>query len=524
MLKNQPVTQNEVSYAEHTRAITTTDTNGCIVYANREFADISGFEPNELEQQTHNIVRHPDMPPALFADLWSTLKQGKPWRGIVKNRCKNGDYYWVDAFVSPIFEQEHIIGYQSVRFKPKALHRSHAEVAYARLQRGRKSAAWKDAIGLRAKLLLWNLGTLGLVVSILLVGGIGWYLPLLTATASGVILAVLGASLLSRRLRQAASASREIIDNDLISTVYGGAPDEVGQLLAAIEIQRAGLRTLRSRVDDIADRLSSCSDKASETANCTLTGSQDQSAVLHQVAEAVNEMSSTGHEVARNTQTAASSVKEIQFDVESGRSLVTTAAETMRQISYRLTETSEIIESLRSQSLNIGSVVDVIREISEQTNLLALNAAIEAARAGEHGRGFAVVADEVQSLATRTQESTGEIQAIIEKLQDEAKKAVGTMQSSKSIADEGAEQSSSMVNALNAINEHMTVITDITTRIATVVEKQSAVSEDISRNVGAVNGVADETACMARESVEKNRELDQMVGEMRSMIRQFSIG
>jgi aerotaxis receptor len=523
MRNNQPISGREISLPESIRIISTTDPKGMIQYANSEFEEISGFSVAELESQPHNLVRHPDMPPAAFENLWATLGRKKPWLGIVKNRCKNGDHYWVDAFVSPVFEGDAMVGYQSVRVKPKAGHMDRAKKLYERLNKGKSPFPWYKRMGLRARLLAWNLGTLILLLAMFQWQQPGITTPFVAATILGLLLSVAGAHLLSLRLRTAAQAAKSMLDNDLTAAVYGGAVDEVGQLNATIEMQCAGLRTLRGRVQDIADSLANASNSSTETANRTLEGSRTQRSNLEQVATAISQLTTTVQQVAEHVQVAADTSQEIQSDVESGQSLVVSAAEIMQRISEQTSQAANTIEELRSQSLNIGSVVDVIRDISEQTNLLALNAAIEAARAGEHGRGFAVVADEVRGLATRTQESTGKIQSIVENLQSDATKAVATMQDSKTIADEGAGSSSVMVEALSAIERHMATIVDMISQVATAADEQSYVAEDINQNTISINSVAEETSQLAHQSVGKSQELNQMVIEMRSIIRQFSM-
>ena len=150
MKKNFPVTQQEVALTENSQIISTTDLKGAIVYANKEFVDISGFSYDELHGVNHNIVRHPDMPMLAFRNLWETLKAGNPWMGIVKNRCKNGDHYWVDAFVMPIYENHEVVGYQSVRRKPEPEHVRNAEKIYKNADNGK--------LGIAARLVgLWKL-------------------------------------------------------------------------------------------------------------------------------------------------------------------------------------------------------------------------------------------------------------------------------------------------------------------------------------------------------------------------------
>ena len=186
MKKNFPVTGRECSYSQDIRIISVTDTKGAITHVNQDFIDVSGFTNQELLQQNHNIVRHPDMPPAAFADLWNTLKQGQPWIGVVKNRCKNGDHYWVNAYVTPVFDGSNVVGYQSVRTKPRREGVERAEKLYTALTSGKQPRFKSPLRTVRAKFFAGLMLLTILMVSLGLYGGVT--LPLaLTALLSGSV-------------------------------------------------------------------------------------------------------------------------------------------------------------------------------------------------------------------------------------------------------------------------------------------------------------------------------------------------
>ncbi|BAZ93225.1 hypothetical protein TspCOW1_18490 [Thiohalobacter sp. COW1] len=521
MRKNLPVTGTEISFAPDARIVSTTDLDSRITHVNATFVEVSGFSEQEALGEPHNLVRHPDMPSAAFENLWSHLKSNTPWLGLVKNRRKNGDFYWVSAYVTPVYDQGRVVGYQSVRTLPEADDRDRAEKFYARLNRGGNPfPAWRR-IGARGRnfagiAALQGLTTLGLAG---LTGAGG--------AATGIMLAAgLGAGFalahgLTRRLRRVAAESRSFSDNPLANHVYGGDLDEVAQLATALKTQQAKINTILGRVGDTAGGLSHTASSTAAASDQTLNGAQAQQAEVDQVASAVNEMAATVQEVARNTSVTAEAAKTAQQEVATGKQVVNATAATIERLTGEVGQAAQTMESLRSQTDDIGTVIDVISGIAEQTNLLALNAAIEAARAGEHGRGFAVVAEEVRGLATRTQQSTGEIQSIIERLQGEAKSAAAVMEQGQNTAHESVEQAQQAVASLNTISDNVATISDMATQIATAAEEQSAVADEINRNVTNISDGAGQTLDAARQSACDATQLAEMVHTMESMLKQF---
>ncbi|MFZ5593945.1 MAG: methyl-accepting chemotaxis protein [Pseudomonadota bacterium] len=514
---NLPVTGVERMLRDGTTIISTTDLKGIITSVNQDFTDISGYSKEELIGKSHNIVRHPDMPPAAFADLWQTLKAGKPWMGIVKNRCKNGDHYWIDAYVSPLYEGNRIIGYQSVRTKPSRELIERAETLYKRIAAGKtlRGNPLKESIAARV-----YGGFAGVLAPLFAFtffaeNAPAWMTALAWLIAAGMSFA-LGRIALAP-LSRAATEAREVVDNGVMQLVYTGHRHEAGRLQLAIRMLQARLRTAMGRIEDPAERLAAAAGQLVTVSERT----RQQRSETDRVATAMNEMSATVQEVARNAGQAANAAHQADEAARSGRQIVMQSIDAIDALAREVEHTAQVIQKLETESGSIGTVVDVIKSIAEQTNLLALNAAIEAARAGEQGRGFAVVADEVRTLASRTQQSTQEIQQMIQRLQHGASEAVQVMIQGRSQAQASVQQAAKAGESLEAITRAVSNITDMNTQIASAAEEQSAVAEEINRNILIISQVGDQSATGAQQTAAASEELARLAIQLRSLVTQF---
>jgi methyl-accepting chemotaxis protein/aerotaxis receptor len=507
MRNNQPVTDGEYAIDEHTLIVSKTDLKGRLTYFNDQFVSASGFEPDELMAQPHNIVRHPDMPVEAFADLWQTLKSGKPWSGAVKNRRKNGDFYWVLASATPIWESGQVTGYMSIRSKLPADQRAEAEQVYALLRAGRakgytvsagivRRRTPADLFAVFTRSLKIRLITLFAMQALFLValgfGGIlaardrgePFSLELAIVTMGLLLGGCAGLATLraiGRPIDQLNTAMANIARGRFNTRITIDRDDELGVALRNLQALQAKLGFDRVEQLDFERRAAVArrSDMLKlagefETAvgqivvGVSSSASQLEAAAttLTRTAEATQDLSTTvsraSETASSNVQSVAASAEEMASSVEEIGRQVQASSRIARQAVQQADETDQRILKLSGAASRIGDVAKLIAGIASQTNLLALNATIEAARAGESGRGFAVVAAEVKTLADQTANATAEIGAQIAGIQ-------------------GATGDS--VTAIKEIGGTINTISEIATTIASAVEQQGMATREISRNV-----------------------------------------
>ncbi|NOH78869.1 methyl-accepting chemotaxis protein [Vibrio sp. RE86] len=311
-------------------------------------------------------------------------------------------------------------------------------------------------------------------------------------------------------------------DGDLSQRIEVKGNDEIGQLSEGFNGFIEKIHESMKEVASTSSALQVAADGVSNKAHTTHDNSQIQRDQTIQVVTAINQMGATISEIATNAATAAQTASEATDNTQVGQEVVNKAKDAISRLAMDIENTGQVVEQLASTTQDIGSILGVIRDISEQTNLLALNAAIEAARAGEQGRGFAVVADEVRNLASRTADSTEEIQKMINQLQSDAKDAVTAMAAGKSVTGEGVSASDEAVEVLINISNRIVDISDRNTQVATATEEQSTVVHTINQNIEEINavnevttGTAEELAAASAELKELSVRLDRMVGSFK---------
>jgi len=327
--------------------------------------------------------------------------------------------------------------------------------------------------------------------------------------------------ILLQKLRRISEVANAISRNDVSHHCNMESHDLIGEIITSFNRMAENLRKMIGEISGATTQLASAAEEMSAVTDEASKGVQQQQAEIEHVATAMNEMTATVQEVAQNAASAAQSAQAADSDARAGALVSTEALAGIECLVSEVEKAAGVIHRLEQESENIGMVLDVIRGIAEQTNLLALNAAIEAARAGEQGRGFAVVADEVRTLASRTQQSTQEIQEMIERLQAGAVDAVKVMEEAQNMATTSSEQVEKAAESLGEIAGAIATINDMNTQIASAAEEQSAVAAEINANVANIRDVSDQTAAGAQQTASASEELARLSAQLQGLMAQF---
>jgi methyl-accepting chemotaxis protein len=351
------------------------------------------------------------------------------------------------------------------------------------------------------------------IMIVLILGGI----------ALGIFFAIIIARMITVPLKQSVEVAEAIAGGDLTRTIHLKRSDEVGQLAAAMNTMVQNLRTLISQTTDISTGIASASNQLHSTAEQIATGAEEVVAQINTVATASEEMAATSNDIAHNCSSVAEASKQTADSATDGAAVVSETIRGMNTIADQVRNTATTVAALGTRSEQIGEIVGTIEDIADQTNLLALNAAIEAARAGEQGRGFAVVADEVRALAERTTKATREIGEMIKAIQNETKAAVHSMEVGVSEVEKGAVSSQRSGQALDEILERINEVTMQVNQIATAAEEQTATTAEVTSNIQQVTDIVSQSARGAEETASAAAQLASQAQQLQNLVSKFRL-
>ena len=517
---NQPVTQKEQAVDNNTQLITITDLRGIITFANDDFVKVSGYKRSELIGQNHNIIRHPDMPPGAFENLWQTVQSKKSWKGLVKNRCKNGDHYWVDAYVTPIQRDGKIVEYQSVRTLASREAIARAESIYTGWLKGKLPGfLQRPRLSLTTKLLLIGLLPASLTSFLLFIFSINWLVSL-TPLLAGLITA--GFTYIQLRgLKQLEAEARKINYNRIMAYIYTGRQDELGHISFALRTRSSELLAVVARLFNNSSYLQRSKTRSDECLEQAFGFIERQDSRVEEIQQAMKAQLTSLEQVLDSTQRTATAANQSQTATQMGQQKIEEVSQAIANQATELETAKQQVAGLAASSEQIGTVINVITSVAEQTNLLALNAAIEAARAGEAGRGFAVVADEVRSLAQRTHDSTQQVRSIIEQLRENTQASVAAIDKGVGASQKTVELAETMRSSLEEILAAVSEINHLAAEVANMTNHQSVLSKQTSQQVTELSELARQSVEAGNAATDQSNKLEMHVDNLHLLAANF---
>ncbi|MCG6166275.1 methyl-accepting chemotaxis protein [Leptospira sp. FAT2] len=562
MRKNLPITNKELEIPPAAVLISRTDTKGRISYVSQDFADISGFSEKEMLGEPHNLIRHPDVPAEVYREMWETIQSGNPWSGVVKNRAKSGDHYWVDATITPVMSEGIVSGFMSVRKKATRKQIATAEILFKELH---DTNSISIKIKTRFQILSKKLGLAGkiftyalLVFVPLLFANIEWIhsgmmlLPLIGILCGTLGIVFLIGTILGYRkeIREIIAIQKDIVSGNFLLEIPARKQNsEIAEVYSSLRVLVISVWGLLVQIKENFEKNQELYQYLSQSTEQFQSKTHTQAASVEETASASQELSSTMDEIVKSIHLQSSGLNAINEGIGKVTESIQKVSKSMDDLSFQTSSVKQkasqseetfgrailAMDEIKEYSNGISKIISIITSISEKTNLLALNASIESARAGEAGKGFSVVAEEISKLADQTRNSIKDIVSLIgntakavdfgaEKFQEslsivkELTDYIGEVNSSATIVTASL---AAQAEKLNEIRKN----TDQVDRLGATVNESSGFQKTASDEISlSMQTISDSSESIARTSEEIKHTVDESVlkaAKLREILKHF---
>ncbi|WP_001230748.1 methyl-accepting chemotaxis protein [Leptospira interrogans] len=545
MRKNLPITSQEITIPINSVLISRTDMKGRISYVSQDFANISGFSEEEMLGEPHNLIRHPDVPSEIFREMWETIQDGNPWSGIIKNRAKSGDYYWVDATVTPVMNEGVISGYMSVRKKATEDQIRRAEILFSQLK-NTKSFLWKlkegiqilfKKLGLSGKIIVYAL----LVFVPLLFANFEWIrngmivLPMLGVSCGSVGILFLINTILNYRkgIREIISIQKEIVSgNFLMEIPEKKGNSEIFEIRSSLRVFVISIWGLLVQIKENFEKNQELYQYLSQSSEQFQSKTQNQAASVEQTASASHELSSTLDEIVKSIHLQSTGLTAINDGIGKVNESIQNVSKSMDNLSSQTSSVKEkasqsektfekailAMNEIKEYSNGISNIIGIITSISEKTNLLSLNASIESARAGEAGKGFSVVAEEISKLASQTRESIKDIVNLIDNTTKAVNLGAEKFQESLSIVKQLTDYIGEVNSSATIVRASLFAQAEKLGEIRKNTDQVNQLGETVSESSGFQKTASDEISLSMQNIAESSELIARTSGEIKQLV------